>query len=237
MLEVSRVIHAGRHDDHGRIGNADRCNRAQVIQQHVGVVRDRRHLMAREQFGEETHHHLAVFQHIRHAGRYAQIVFQHVELALAGAHDIDAGDMRIDVGGDRYALHLGAVLRIAEDLLRRDDAGLDDILVVVNIVDEHIQRAYPLHQAGFHVRPFTGGNHARDDVERNDTFGAGFIAVDGEGNANAAEDKVGFRSLAGYGLGRLGRQPGFEFTVMVADIACAIYIHLVEKFSHGVAHS
>src|SRR6218665_4053784 len=49
--------------------------------------------------GEQAHHHLAVFQHVAHAAGHTQVVFEHVVLALriGRAHDIDAGDMRVDV--------------------------------------------------------------------------------------------------------------------------------------------
>jgi hypothetical protein len=51
------------------------------------------------------------------------------------------------------ALHLRPVLGVLVDLLGRDDAGLDDVLVVIDVVHEHVQRLHALHQAGLQRRP------------------------------------------------------------------------------------
>ena len=55
------------------------------VEQQVGIVRDRRDAIAREEIGKEPHHHLAVLEHVRHARRHAQVVLEHVELACRPA--------------------------------------------------------------------------------------------------------------------------------------------------------
>jgi hypothetical protein len=52
------------------------------------------------------------------------------------------------------------------------------------------------------IRPW---DDARDDVEGDQALGAGIVAIDGEGDADAAEDQVGLGTFAGDGLGRLRR--------------------------------
>ena len=108
--------------------------------------------------------------------------------------------MRVNVGCDFNALHLGPVLRITENLLGRYYARLDDVLLVIDVMDEHVERLHPLRQASLQLRPFGRRNNARDDVKRDQAFGAGVVAIDGEGNADAAKDQIGFHSLARYGL-------------------------------------
>jgi hypothetical protein len=108
-------------------------------------------------------------------------------------------------------------LRVLENLFRRHDAGLDDVLVVINIVDEHVQRAYTLYQSCFHLFPFLRCNHAGNDVEWNDALGAGFIAVHGECNADAAEDQVGFGTFARDGFRRLRGKPRLQTRGNVHD--------------------
>jgi hypothetical protein len=51
----------------------------------------------------------------------------------------------------------------------------------------------------------SAGDDARDDVEGDQALGAGIVAIDGEGDADAAEDQVGLGTFAGDGLGRLRR--------------------------------
>ncbi len=234
MLEVGRVVHAGRHHDDGGIADAGRGNRAQVFQQHVGVVLDRGNAVACEQFGEQPHHHLAVFQHVGNAGGHAQIVFEHVKLAFAGAHDVDAGDVGVDVRGDIDALHFRAVLGILVDLLGGDDAGLDDVLVVVDVVHEHVQRLHALDQAGLQGAPFVRGDDARDRIERDQALGAGIVAIHGEGDADSPERQVRFGALALDVFGRLALQPALEFAVVVPyrRPPVVLGIHLIEELGH-----
>jgi hypothetical protein len=55
------------------------------------------------------------------------------------------------------ALHFGPVLGVLVDLLGRDDAGLDDVLLVIDVVDEHVQRLDALDQPGLQLLPFAPG--------------------------------------------------------------------------------
>ncbi len=120
VLEVRRVVRAGRqHGDRGAL-LARRRNRMQVFEQQIRIVLHRPDRARREQLRKEPHHHLAVLEHVRHARRHAQVVFEHVVLAAIGAHDVDAGDVGIDAAGHVDADHLAPVLRIAEHALRRE---------------------------------------------------------------------------------------------------------------------
>ena len=97
VLEIGAVVAAGREQDDDRVAGAAGRHRAQILQEPLGVVADRRDALPVERVGEEPHHDLAVLEHVGHARRRAHIVLEHEEVALAGADQVDAGDMRIDV--------------------------------------------------------------------------------------------------------------------------------------------
>jgi hypothetical protein len=177
---------------------------AQVVEQHVGVVIDGGDAVGGEELREEPHHHLAVLEHVGDARGDAQVVLEDAEFAGVVAHDVDAGDVGVDAAGDVDALHLRAVLRVAEHLLRGDHARLQDLLVVVNVVDEGVQRPHALLQAAFEPDPFFEGQHAGHDVEGDEAFGAFFLAVDGEGDADPVEQGVGLGALLAPGARRAG---------------------------------
>jgi hypothetical protein len=216
VLEIGAIELARRQHHHVRIAYALLRDRAQVVQQQVGVVLDRGDRLAGEEFGEEPHHHLAVFQHVGHAGRGAQVVFEYVVLALTRAHQVDAGDVGVDVLGYRDADHFLAELRIAQHLRGGDAPGLEDFLVVVDVVEEGVERLDPLPKALGHARPFVGRDDARHDVEGDQAFLAGVLAIYGEGDADAMEGYVGLFALARDDLGRGCLQP-----VRVAAVAVA----------------
>jgi len=140
--------------------------------------------------------------------------------------------VRINIRGDRDALHLRAVLRVVDDLLGGYHASLHDGLVVVDIVDEKIQCLYALLQAFLQLSPFGRRNNAGDDVERDQTLSTCVAAVDSKGNADAAKVQVGLDPLPGQGVGRLCGQPAVEFGVMRPDPCSALLMHFIEKAGH-----
>ncbi len=199
-------------------------------------MRDRRDAVAHEKLGEQPHHHLAVLEHVRDAAGHAQVVLEHVELAGACAHDVDAGDVRVDVARHVDTVHLGPVLRVAEDLVGRNAARAHDLLVVVDVVDVAVQRAHALAQAGLELAPFGRRDDARDDIERNQPLGAAalfvLLAVDRKGDADAAEDEVGLRALVAHRVGALLGQPALEFAVVLAHLRLLGAVHLVKRHAH-----
>ena len=231
MLEIGRVVHAGRQHDDGRVVDALRRDRAQVVEQHVGIVLDRGHPVAHEQLGKQPHHHLAVFQHVGDAGRHAQIVLEHVKLARAGPHDVDPGDVRINAGGNVDALHRRAVLGIAQNLFRRNDARLQNVLIVIDIVQKFVEGGDALHQAGLQLGPLGGIDDPRNNVERDQPFFSGVVAVHRKGDPHALEDQFGLRSFLRDHLGRLRAKPMCELAVM-RPYCCRSGIHFIIKVCH-----
>ena len=242
MLEVGAVVHAGCEHDDDRIVDRGRRHGAQRLEQQVGVMRDRSDAVPAEQLGEEPHHHLAVLEHVADAARHPQVVFQHVVAAAAvrvgGPDDVDAGDVRVDAARHVDALHLGTVLGVVHHLLERHQAGLQDRLLVVDVVDEAVERGDALAQAALHLSPFVGRDDARNQVEGDQALGAVAVlvlrAVDREGDADAAEDDFRFLAAGAHHLGRLLREPVVVATVMFADGVAALP-HLVEADSHSRA--
>jgi hypothetical protein len=66
-------------------------------------------------------------------------------------------------------------------------AGLEDLLLVVDVVEEGVERLHPLPQAGLQRLPLGRRDDARDDVEGDQALGAGLLAVDREGDADAVK--------------------------------------------------
>ena len=109
--------------------------------------------------------------------------------------------------GTSSALHLGAVLRVAEDLLGSQHAGAQDVLAVVDVRDERVQRLHALAQSRRELAPLAGREDARHDVERDQPLVAVLLAVDGERDADAVEEAVGFGALLSQRVFGLADQP------------------------------
>ena len=85
-------------------------------------------------------------------------------------------------GGIETHAGLPETLRRADDLLG-DHSILDDLLVVVDVVQEQVERSNPLPKSAFDPIPFLPCDEAGHKVEREDTFLAALVAVDVERNA------------------------------------------------------
>ena len=197
---------AGRQQHDVGLGIVAERHRAQGRQQLLGVVGDRQHAHGREQLGREPHHHLAVLQHVRDAGRRAHIVLEDVEVLLADPHQVDAGDVGMHVARQLEPLRHRHELGVHQDLRLGDHAGAADLALVVGVGQEGVERPHPLLQPLVQVFPFVPGDDPRDDVERDGRLAALGRAVGAEGDAVAAIELVdlvaGRRQLLGRGRGR-----------------------------------
>ena len=232
MLEVRAVVRAGCQYRDGRVAHARGRHGAQVVEQHVGVVIDRCDRNAREEIGEQPHHHLAVFEHVRDARRRAQVVFEHVKRVAVDFDDIDAGHVHVNVGGHVDAAHFRAEQDVAEDLLLGNDAGLDDFLAVINVFEKSIQRAHALAAAVGQSFPRARPHDARDDVERDRALDARIVAVHRERNTLTRVQRVGFLLLLQHEFDRLRAEPVREGGIMLARRA-GLVIHFVEPALRG----
>ena len=150
--------------------------------------------------------------------------------------------MRVNVVGHIHAHHLRAELGVVLDLVARDDPGLQDFLLVINVVNEVVERGHALHQPGLHAFPLMRGNDAGNQVKRNQTLGAGavfiLVTVDGKGDAYATKNDFGLFPTGLHGAVVLPGQPlGIGF-VMGPDFAAVVAfgqaaVHFV-KFTHRV---
>jgi hypothetical protein len=79
--------------------------------------------------------------------------------------------------------HLRAVVGIADHEFGRDHAILEDLAVVIDVLEEQIERGDALDDAGFDLRPLRRRQDTRDDVEGQDAINYVTFGVDGECDA------------------------------------------------------
>src|SRR4051794_11233166 len=112
--------------------------------------------------------------------------------------------------------------------MRRDDAVLDDLLLVINVVQEKIQRDDALREATFEIFPFLGRNNARHEIERKNTLGAAGIAIDVERHALAKEREIHRMAFGVKILASQAAEGGIQFFVMAENLSVAPE-HFVEQ--------
>ena len=112
-------------------------------------------------------------------------------MAVGIAHEVGARDV-----APHAARRLQADALLAEAFggshnVLGDHAIAHDFLVVVQIVDQHVQRGDPLLEPALERLPFIAADDPRDDVERNDPLEPAAIAVDVERNSELHHRPVG----------------------------------------------
>ena len=112
----------------------------QRIEQPAAVVVDRADCRALEQLRKRLLHQLPILQHVRHAGRAAQIVFEHVVLAVGIAHQVGARDVAPHAARRLQADALLAEALAVATTCSGSTPSRTTSLLVVQIVDQHVQR-------------------------------------------------------------------------------------------------
>ena len=148
------------------LGASGRRGREQRGEQLLRVVVDPADAAAREEVGEGALHRGPVLEHVARARGRAEVVLEHEVLAVAVADHVDPGDVRVDAARRVEAHHLAPEMAGAEDELGRNPALAEDSLLVVDVVQEQVERLHPLDQAALELVPLGARDHARDQVER-----------------------------------------------------------------------
>ena len=199
------------------------------------VVGNLLHLHPREQFGEHGHHRLAVLEHVAHPAGRARIVLEHHELVRPGAHQVDADDVRVDPAGRSEADHLWQPGRVVAEQALGQAPAADNLLAVVKIVHEGVERAHALLDPAREPPPFGARDDARHHVERYQPLFGIVLAVDVEGDAGAAEEAFRLEALAAHPSGILFGQPLLVALIGRAHFA-TLGVHLIEILKVGRAH-
>ena len=191
MLEIGRVVGAGRQQHDLRLGRSRRRDLLQGRDQPRAVIVDWAQADVVEQVGKGAQHHVAVLDDVADPRRGAGIVFEHEKGAVFVAHDVGAADVDIGLVRQVDAAHVGPVVRVAEDQVGRDDAVRQHVLVVVDVVEQQVDRGDALDDAAFEMAPFRGRQHPRQHVERQDAVDRLGVGIDRKGDAEIVELGIG----------------------------------------------
>ena len=245
MLEVGAVERARRPHDDGGLALGRRRHRAHRGQQQRRVVVDRPHAVGREQLRHQAGHRDAVLQYVGDARGRAHVVLQDLPGAVRVAHEIAAGDVRVDAAGGPHAVHRPGEMRATDDQRPGHDARVDDLPGVVDVVDEVVERPHTLGEPALDVVPLLGRDDARDEVERKRAVAHGAVlALRVEGDALLGEDRVAPVSGGEQALSAQLRQFGGEGLRELARAAIRVEDLVVEgarglvrlRWSGGIGH-
>ena len=191
MLKVGAVEAPRGHHHDARVIHQRAF--AQGLQEVARVTLHWRNVMLLEHLRIEAHHHLTVFEHVGDAGRRTQVILQHVVLTVVIAHHIDAGDMGIGVVWQVDALHARLILLVGQHLLGRDQPRAQNILLMIDVIEEGVERFHPLANAAVNALPLPGGYDPRHAIKRDQPLGSLILAVHVKGDADTVKKQFRLR--------------------------------------------
>ena len=224
--------------------DAGRRDRAQGLEQQVGVVRrPARRGAARTARGRAASSSCGSRACSETPRGHAQVVLEHVvaRRRRRRARCRCRRCARRRRRGTSTPIISGRNCALLSDLLGRNDAGLEDLLVVVDVVQEAVERRDALPQARFQLAPLVGRDDARDRGRTGSAArcrAARPCAVDGEGDADAAEDHLGLFAPRRASPRRVASRAIGRSAVVLSDRSPRIgqlLIHLIE-FVHGTTN-
>ena len=138
------------HDARPAGGTGDGPSRREadeVVEEPPGVGVDRAHAELGEPVGERPRHDLPVREHVRDAAGRAQVVLEDQPATVVAADQIAARDVDVLVIRNIDADDLTAEVASQDDEPARHDPVPQDLLPVVDVVEEPVQRPDALSQA------------------------------------------------------------------------------------------
>ena len=226
-------MNARRQDNHAGTALAA-CWRAGLKRaaQVLGIIADRLHLDRAEKFREHLQHGFAIFQHIADTGRGAGVVLQHKKVILAGAHNICADDMGIDIAGRAKVDHLRQKSLVLGNQINRYNTGAKNFLTVIDVVQKRVDGIDTLFNPLGQLGPFARRNNTRHQIKGNQTFFGICLAVDVECDPGSAKERFGVLGLFGQARVVLTGKPAIIFGIGRAGTVGALHLAEVVLFLH-----
>jgi hypothetical protein len=140
--------------------------------------------------------------------------------------------VHINVVRHPLAVHLRPEHRVLEHQVLRDHTGFENLAAAVDVADVGVDRLHALLEARPQHVPFGSGENARQHVERNQAFLGVGVAVDREGDADAAEYELGLAPPIVKHVRRNVAQPVRELDIGWAQRSVAA-VHFIECWPHG----
>ena len=156
----------------------------QHLEQLFRICLHRQYISTFEKLRKRPLHDLAILNHVRDARWATQVVLQYVNLPVSRANQIGSGDVAPNPSWRLHPLYLFQKAFARLDHVLRQDSIANDLLVVIDVVDKHVQRTNPLLQTPFDVEPFLLLNHARNEIKRPYFFRSCGVTIDIESDSH-----------------------------------------------------
>ena len=134
MFVISGIEHSRRQQHDIRFRSPFRCKRPQCSQQQLRILLDRPYVVAAKQLRKDPLHHPPVRQHVAHAARHPQIVFEHHKLAVLHPDQVRPANRDVHVSRHLQPNHLPPEVLAAIHHITRHHAFFEDPPLVIDVL-------------------------------------------------------------------------------------------------------
>src|SRR5207248_2622330 len=234
MLVISGVVNAGRKEHDGGVRFPRGRDVTQNIEELLAIIFHWPDTVLREEIWKNPAHHLPILDDIGNAGWAARIVLQHEKITVAIADQIGAANVDVDILRDIEMHELRAEVRSLPNVIFWNHAIAQNGLIVIDVVQEKIERGNSLLQTALDLFPFLSGNNSRDEIEGENPLSALSVAVNREGDALAQESERGQVTFAiEFSFRQLGET--LQQTLIMGPGPARHGKHLIIEFARIVA--
>ena len=153
-----------------------------------------------KQLREHPLGHQPILDHVRDTRGHTQIILQHVERAVAIAHQIGPADMRPLPMLGAHALALRPVVDRLFQQFAGEHTVANNLLVGVDVLDEQVERLHTLLEARVGASPFPAVDNPGENIERPGAIQHAALGVHGKRDSHRFDGQIGGDSAVGQFL-------------------------------------
>ena len=172
-----------------------------------------------ERLRNHTGERAPVLHHVGNAGRVAEIVVLHGELAVGQSGHGDSAEVQERAAGCGHAESRPLEILAAEHGPLGKNAIEEDLFFRVDVLQEHLERAETLADSGGERIPFLRGENLGKQVAEPPAFAPRAFAVDVEGHAHLAHGRFESSIQSPHLVAREAVQTLEEFAIDFARLA------------------
>src|SRR6267154_3148184 len=173
--------------------NASRGDVLQHLEELLRVMFDRAHTDSFEHRSERPFHRSPILQHVAHSGWTSPIILQNHPFSFVASDQVRATNVDVNILWDLKVDELAPEMFPGKDIRWRYNAVLNNFLLVINIVEEKIERGDALGQAPLEMLPLACRYDSWDEIERKNFLRPAGVPINIKGDALA--QKCGINRL------------------------------------------
>ena len=134
---------------------------------------------------------MAILQHIRDTRGHSQVIFQNILRAITTCNKISATNMGPHLMRWGHAFTLLTIINRTRQYAFWKNTVLNHLLIVIKVINKHIQGFQTLLKTAFSYCPIMTGNHSWNQIHRPNAVNITSLTVNSKRDTKRLHRKIG----------------------------------------------